>query len=137
MRLRAIGGRAVGIVANQKTNQCGHGRHGGGGRHASVSRLAESSTPRARKRQRDSSWTAIRISSRSIFLHDVNGFMVGKDAEWSGIIRAGAKMVLAVSTSVVPKIAVIVGGALAPATTPCREGLRPRLLFARPTARMR
>ena len=32
-----------------------------------------------------------------IFLHDVNGFMVGKDAEWSGIIRAGAKMVNAVS----------------------------------------
>ena len=32
-----------------------------------------------------------------IFLHDVNGFMVGKDAEWSGIIRAGAKMVSAVS----------------------------------------
>jgi len=31
-----------------------------------------------------------------VFLHDVNGFMVGKDAEWSGIIRAGAKMVNAV-----------------------------------------
>jgi 3-methylcrotonyl-CoA carboxylase beta subunit len=45
-----------------------------------------------------------------VFLHDVNGFMVGKDAEWSGIIRAGAKMVSAVSTSVVPKISVIVGG---------------------------
>ena len=34
-----------------------------------------------------------------VFLHDVNGFMVGKDAEWSGIIRAGAKMVSAVSTT--------------------------------------
>jgi 3-methylcrotonyl-CoA carboxylase beta subunit len=45
-----------------------------------------------------------------VFLHDVNGFMVGRDAEWSGIIRAGAKMVNAVSNSVVPKIAVIVGG---------------------------
>src|SRR6266849_3406744 len=31
-----------------------------------------------------------------VFIHDVNGFMVGKDAEWSGIIRAGAKMVNAV-----------------------------------------
>ena len=39
-----------------------------------------------------------------IFLHDVNGFMVGKEAEWSGIIRAGAKMVNAVANSVVPKI---------------------------------
>jgi 3-methylcrotonyl-CoA carboxylase beta subunit len=54
-----------------------------------------------------------------IFLHDVNGFMVGKDAEWSGIIRAGAKMVSAVSTSVVPKITVIVAGALARGTMRC------------------
>src|SRR5258707_1331667 len=45
-----------------------------------------------------------------IFFHDVNGFMVGRDAEWSGIIKAGAKMVNAVSNSVVPKITVIVGG---------------------------
>ena len=44
-----------------------------------------------------------------VFFHDVNGFMVGRDAEWSGIIKAGAKMVNAVSNSVVPKIAVIVG----------------------------
>ena len=34
-----------------------------------------------------------------VFIHDVNGFMVGRDAEWSGIIRAGAKMVSAVSNS--------------------------------------
>ncbi len=47
-----------------------------------------------------------------VFLHDVNGFMVGRDAEWSGIIRAGAKMVNAVSNSVVPKITVIIGGSL-------------------------
>src|SRR5262249_46010616 len=45
-----------------------------------------------------------------VFLHDVNGFMVGKDAEWSGIIRAGAKMVNAVANSVVPKISIILGG---------------------------
>src|SRR5258707_3081277 len=45
-----------------------------------------------------------------VFLHDVNGFMVGRDAEWSGIIKAGAKMVNAVSNSVVPKISVIIGG---------------------------
>ena len=45
-----------------------------------------------------------------IFLHDVNGFMVGKEAEWSGIIRSGAKMVNAVANSVVPKIVVICGG---------------------------
>ena len=45
-----------------------------------------------------------------IFIHDVNGFMVGKHAEWSGIAKDGAKMVNAVSNSVVPKITLIVGG---------------------------
>ena len=52
-----------------------------------------------------------------VFLHDVNGFMVGRDAEWSGIIRAGTKMVNAVANSVVPKITVIVGGSFAGADT--------------------
>ena len=71
-----------------------------------------------------------------LFLHDVNGFMVGKDAEWSGIIRAGAKMVSAVSTSVVPKIAVIVGGSFgAGHYAMCGKAYDPRFLFAWPTAR--
>src|SRR5436853_792738 len=47
-----------------------------------------------------------------VFLHDVNGFMVGKEAEWSGIIRAGAKMVNAVANSVVPKMSGILGGSV-------------------------
>ena len=71
-----------------------------------------------------------------VFLHDVNGFMVGKDAEWSGIIRAGAKMVSAVSTSVVPKITVIVGGSFgAGHYAMCGKAYDPRFLFAWPTAR--
>src|SRR5437763_950533 len=45
-----------------------------------------------------------------IFYQDVTGFMVGRDAEQSGIIRSGAKLVNAVSNSVVPKITVVVGG---------------------------
>src|SRR5438876_1411908 len=45
-----------------------------------------------------------------IFFQDVTGFMVGRDAEQSGIIRSGAKLVNAVSNSVVPKITVVVGG---------------------------
>jgi len=45
-----------------------------------------------------------------IFIHDVNGFMVGKDSEWGGIAKDGAKMVNAVSNSVVPKITLITGG---------------------------
>ena len=71
-----------------------------------------------------------------LFLHDVNGFMVGKDAEWSGIIRAGAKMVSAVSTSVVPKISVIIGGSFgAGHYAMCGKAYDPRFLFAWPTAR--
>ncbi len=65
-----------------------------------------------------------------IFLHDVNGFMVGKEAEWSGIIRAGAKMVNAVANSVVPKITVILGGSFgAGQLRHVRQSLRPALHF--------
>jgi acetyl-CoA carboxylase carboxyltransferase component len=71
-----------------------------------------------------------------VFLHDVNGFMVGKDAEWSGIIKAGAKMVNAVSNSVVPKITVIVGGSFgAGHYAMCGKAYDPRFVFAWPTAR--
>ena len=45
-----------------------------------------------------------------VFFQDVQGFMVGRDAEQHGIIRSGAKLVNAVSNSTVPKITVIVGG---------------------------
>ena len=71
-----------------------------------------------------------------IFLHDVNGFMVGRDAEWSGIIRAGAKMVNAVANSVVPKITVIVGGSFGAGNyAMCGKAYDPRFIFAWPTAR--
>ncbi len=71
-----------------------------------------------------------------VFLHDVNGFMVGKDAEWSGIIRAGAKMVNTVSNSVVPKITVICGGSFgAGHYAMCGKAYDPRFIFAWPTAR--
>jgi 3-methylcrotonyl-CoA carboxylase beta subunit len=66
----------------------------------------------------------------------VNGFMVGRDAEWSGIIKAGAKMVNAVSNSVVPKITVIVGGSFgAGHYAMCGKAFDPRFVFAWPTAR--
>ena len=71
-----------------------------------------------------------------IFLHDVNGFMVGRDAEWSGIIRAGAKMVNAVANSVVPKISVIVGGFFgAGHYAMCGKAYDPRFIFAWPSAK--
>src|SRR2546430_13269642 len=62
--------------------------------------------------------------------------MVGRDAEWSGIIRAGAKMVNAVYNSVVPKITVIVGGSFgAGHYAMCGKAYDPRFIFAWPTAR--
>jgi acetyl-CoA carboxylase carboxyltransferase component len=62
--------------------------------------------------------------------------MVGKEAEWSGIIRAGAKMVNAVANSVVPKITVILGGSFgAGHYAMCGKAYDPRFIFAWPTAR--
>ncbi|MCK4755273.1 MAG: acyl-CoA carboxylase subunit beta, partial [Calditrichia bacterium] len=71
-----------------------------------------------------------------IFIHDVNGFMVGRDAEQSGIIREGAKMVNAVSNSTVPKISLIIGGTFgAGHYAMCGKAYEPRMIFAWPTAR--
>jgi 3-methylcrotonyl-CoA carboxylase beta subunit len=130
-----IGGRAVGIVANQKTNQS---ETAAAGPAAGIKRLEVGGviyTEGAQKAARfimDCNQSLVPL----IFLHDVNGFMVGRDAEWSGIIRAGAKMVSAVSTSVVPKIAVIVGGSFgAGHYAMCGKAYDPRFLFAWPTAR--
>jgi acetyl-CoA carboxylase carboxyltransferase component len=62
--------------------------------------------------------------------------MVGRDAEWSGIIRSGAKMVAAVSNSVVPKISVILGGSFGAGNyAMCGKAYDPRFIFAWPTAR--
>jgi 3-methylcrotonyl-CoA carboxylase beta subunit len=130
-----IGGRAVGIVANQKTNQS---QTVAMGPAAGMKRIEVGGviyTEGAQKAARfimDCNQNLVPL----VFLHDVNGFMVGKDAEWSGIIRAGAKMVSAVSTSVVPKITVIVGGSFgAGHYAMCGKAYDPRFLFAWPTAR--
>jgi 3-methylcrotonyl-CoA carboxylase beta subunit len=130
-----IGGHAVGIVANQKTNQTekvAMGPAAGATRIEVGGVIYTESAQKAARFIMDCNQNLIPL----IFLHDVNGFMVGKDAEWSGIIRAGAKMVTAVSTSVVPKIAVIVGGSFgAGHYAMCGKAYDPRFLFAWPTAR--
>ena len=60
-----------------------------------------------------------------VFLQDVQGFMVGRQAEQSGIIRSGAKLVNVVSNSVVPKLTVIVGGSFGAGNYALvRQGLR-------------
>src|SRR6202049_1988187 len=126
-----IGGFAVGIVANQKlhaqaTDHEGHKRVEFGGV------IYTESAEKAARFIMDCNQNLIPL----IFFHDVNGFMVGRDAEWSGIIKAGAKMVNAVSNSVVPKITVIVGGSFgAGHYAMCGKAYDPRFLFAWPTAR--
>jgi 3-methylcrotonyl-CoA carboxylase beta subunit len=130
-----IGGRAVGIVANQKMHQSqtvSVGPQAGEKRTEFGGVIYTESAQKAARFIMDCNQSLVPL----IFLHDVNGFMVGKDAEWSGIIRAGAKMVSAVSTSVVPKITVIVGGSFgAGHYAMCGKAYDPRFLFAWPTAR--
>lgn len=126
-----IGGHAVGIVANQAAHQQQTDEQG----HKRVEFGRVIYTESAEKAARfimDCNQNLVPL----VFLHDVNGFMVGRDAEWSGIIKAGAKMVNAVSNSVVPKISVIIGGSFgAGHYAMCGKAYDPRFIFAWPSAR--
>jgi 3-methylcrotonyl-CoA carboxylase beta subunit len=127
-----IGGWAVGIVANQKKHVHTLARGSDQKRIEFGGVIYTESAEKAARFILDCNQNRIPL----IFLHDVNGFMVGKDAEWSGIIRAGAKMVNAVSNSVVPKIAVICGGSFgAGHYAMCGKAYDPRFIFAWATAR--
>ena len=127
-----IGGWAVGIVANQKKHVRTAAPGTGERRFEFGGVIYAESAEKAARFILDCNQNLVPL----IFLHDVSGFMVGKEAEWSGIIRAGAKMVNAVSNSVVPKIAVICGGSFgAGHYAMCGKAYDPRFIFAWPTAR--
>jgi 3-methylcrotonyl-CoA carboxylase beta subunit len=127
-----IGGWAVGIVANQKKHVTVAAPGTGERRVEFGGVIYTEAADKAARFILDCNQNLIPL----IFLHDVNGFMVGKEAEWSGIIRAGAKMVNAVANSVVPKIAVICGGSFgAGHYAMCGKAYDPRFIFAWPTAR--
>ena len=127
-----IGGWAVGIVANQKKHVQTLAPGSDQKRIEFGGVIYTESAEKAARFILDCNQNRIPL----IFLHDVNGFMVGKDAEWSGIIRAGAKMVNAVANSVVPKISVICGGSFgAGHYAMCGKAYDPRFIFAWPTAR--
>ena len=127
-----VGGWAVGIVANQKRHVQTHAPHSDQKRIEFGGVIYTESAEKAARFILDCNQNRIPL----IFLHDVNGFMVGKDAEWSGIIRAGAKMVNAVANSVVPKISVILGGSFGAGNyAMCGKAYDPRFLFAWPTAK--
>jgi acetyl-CoA carboxylase carboxyltransferase component len=127
-----IEGWAVGIVANQKQNVPTIDPASGERRMEFGGVIYTESAEKAARFILDCNQHLVPL----VFLHDVNGFMVGKEAESSGIIRAGAKMVNAVSNSVVPKITVVCGGSFGAGNyAMCGKAYDPRFMFAWPTAR--
>ena len=122
-----IGGHSVGIVANQ--------RHQVRTKKAGIQMggvIYADSADKAARFVMDCNQTGLPI----IFFQDVTGFMVGRDAEQSGIIRSGAKLVNAVSNSIVPKITVVVGGSFGAGNYAlCGKAYDPRFLLAWPNAR--
>jgi 3-methylcrotonyl-CoA carboxylase beta subunit len=122
-----IGGRAVGIVANQRlqVRTKKEGIQMGGV-------IYSDSADKAARFVMDCNQTNLPI----VFFQDGTGFMVGRDAEESGISRSGAKLVNAVSNSVVPKITVVVGGSFGAGNyAMCGKAYDPRFIVAWPTAR--
>jgi 3-methylcrotonyl-CoA carboxylase beta subunit len=105
----AIGGHPCGIVANQKeltTRQMPGGKAGPAKFTNMPGVIYDDSAAKAARFIMDCNQRKIPL----IFLHDTTGFMVGRDSEQGGIIRAGAKMVNAMSNCIVPKIVVLLGG---------------------------
>ncbi len=122
-----IGGYPVGIIANQKK----HIRRKGKPPEFGGVIYTESAEKAARFIM-DCNQNAIPL----LFIHDVNGFMVGKEAEQSGIIKAGAKLVNVVSNSVVPKISLIIGGSFGAGNyAMCGKAYDPNFIFSWPTSK--
>ena len=123
-----IGGYKVGIIANQKlvikTND-GKMQLGGVIYNDSADKAARFIM------------TCNQDKVPIIFMHDVNGFMVGKDAEWSGIAKNGAKMVNAVSNTTVPKITIIIGGSYGAGNYAMSgKSYNPQFIYAWPNAKI-
>jgi 3-methylcrotonyl-CoA carboxylase beta subunit len=122
-----IGGHSVGIVANQ--------RHQVRTKKAGIQMggvIYSDSADKAARFVMDCNQTGLPI----IFFQDVTGFMVGRDAEQSGIIRSGAKLVNAVSNSIVPKITIVIGGSFGAGNYAlCGKAYDPRFILAWPNAR--
>lgn len=122
-----IGGHSVGIVANQRQHIMSkeEGMLIGGVIYAK-------SADKAARFVMDCNQMQIPV----IFIQDVMGFMVGRDAEHSGIIRSGAKLVNALSNAIVPKITIIIGGSFGAGNyAMCGKAYDPRFIFAWPNAK--
>ena len=121
-----IDGWAVGIVANQRKiekNAKGEMQIGGV--------IYSDSADKATRFIANCNQKGIPL----VFLHDVTGFMVGSKSEHGGIIKDGAKMVNAVSNSVVPKFSVVMGNSYGAGNyAMCGKAYDPRLIVAWPSA---
>ncbi|MCB6061419.1 acyl-CoA carboxylase subunit beta [Flavobacterium psychrophilum] len=123
-----IDGWAVGIVANQRKvvkNAKGEMQFGGA--------IYSDSADKATRFIANCNQKKIPL----VFVQDVTGFMVGSKSEHGGIIKDGAKMVNAVSNSVVPKFTIIVGNSYGAGNyAMCGKAYDPRLIFAWPSAEL-
>ncbi len=123
-----IDGWAVGIVANQRKtvkNKKGEMQLGGV--------IYSDSADKAARFIMNCNQKKIPL----VFLQDVTGFMVGTKSEHGGIIKDGAKMVNAVSNSVVPKFTIIIGNSFGAGNyAMCGKAYDPRLIVAWPNAKI-
>jgi acetyl-CoA carboxylase carboxyltransferase component len=125
-----LNGRPIGIVANQRMRVQSKAAGAAGLQMPGV--IYADSADKGARFILDCNQTRVPL----LFLQDVSGFMVGKDAEQSGIIRSGAKMVNALSNSTVPKITVITGGSFGAGNyAMCGKAFDPRFIFAWPHAK--
>ena len=126
--LARIDGWAVGIVANQRNvvkSKKGEMQFGGV--------IYSDSADKASRFIMNCNQKKIPL----VFLQDVTGFMVGSRSEQGGIIKDGAKMVNAVSNSVVPKFTIVIGNSYGAGNyAMCGKAYDPRLIYAWPSAKI-
>jgi 3-methylcrotonyl-CoA carboxylase beta subunit len=127
-----IDGWAVGIVANQR--MVVKARKPGGGNEMQFGGVIYSdSADKAARFIMNCNQKKIPL----VFLQDATGFMVGSRSEHGGIIKDGAKLVNAMSNSVVPKFTVIIGNSYGAANyAMCGKAYDPRLIVGWPTAKV-
>ena len=130
-----IGGFPCGIVANQRkltTRKMPGGKAGPSSATNMPGVIYDDSADKSARFIMDCNQKGLAI----IFVTDTTGFMVGRDSEQGGIIRAGAKMVNAMANCVVPKISLVVGGAFGAGNyAMCGRAFDPLLTLAWPAAK--
>lgn len=128
-----IDGWSVGIVANQRTITKAKKGQGASSEMQMGGVIYSDAADKAARFIMNCNQRKIPL----VFLHDVNGFMVGSRSEHGGIIKDGAKMVNAVSNSVVPKFSIVMGSSYGAGNyAMCGKAYDPRLIYAWPNAQI-